>query len=194
VCSSDPATCQFGKRGSIAAIAEAKAYVKNHLSNSSFGYLTQCCIMTCVIQLASLWMLTLKDTSWLSFFTYVHGATMVATALSVPTVAQLKSYFPGTPGSRYTTLIAIDILTYVALLVFLGASWLDDASVMNLTLLGTLRTVLQRFWDLVLNIALSSVPSATVISVTSCPVRPSTPDKCQKSCSVDTCRNLGAAM
>jgi hypothetical protein len=109
-------------------------------------------------------MLTLKDKSWLSFFTYVHGATMVATALFVPAVGQLKSYFPGTPGSRYTTLIAIDTLTFVALLVCLGASRLDDASVMNLTFIGTLRTVLERVWDLVLNIALASVPSATVYS------------------------------
>jgi hypothetical protein len=109
VCSSDPATCQFGKRGSIAAIAETRAYVKNHLSNSTFGYLTQFSIMTCVLQFTSLWMLTLKDTSWLSFFTYVHGATMVIMAFLFPMITQLNSYFPGTPGSRYTAFASVGL-------------------------------------------------------------------------------------
>ena len=52
------------------------------------------------------------------------------------------------------TLIAIDTLTFVALLVCLGASWLDDASVMNLTFIGTLRTVLERVCDLGLGLVL----------------------------------------
>jgi hypothetical protein len=175
VCSSDPATYQFGKRDSIAAIAEAKAYVKAHLSNSSFGYLTQFGFVTCVLELASLLMRTLKNTSWLSFFTYVHGTTMITIALLFPVLTQLKSYFPDTPGSRYTTLIVIDSLSFAALLVCLGASWLDDACVLNLALIGTLRSVANRVWDLALHSALSSASSATAMS------RPASPSTCHST-------------
>merc|ERR1711865_423423 len=147
---------------------------------SSFGYLTQFGFVTCVLELASLLMLTLKNTSWLSFFTYVHGATMVIIALLFPVFTQLKSYFPGTPGSRYTTLIAIDTLSFVALLVCLSASWLDDACVMNLAFIGTLHS------------ALSSASSATAMSRPAIPSTcHSTPDKCQKPCSVQRIHVLG---
>ena len=192
VCSSDPTTCQFGKRGSIAAIAEAKAYVKEHLSNSSFGYLTQFGFVTCVLELASLLMLTLKNTSWLSFFTYVHGTTMVIMGLLFPVLTQLKSYFPDTPGSRYTAIESMDTLSFVALLVCLGASWLDDACVMNLAFIGTLRSVANRVWDLALHSALSSASSATAMSRPAIPSTcHSTPDKCQKPCSVQRIHVLG---
>jgi hypothetical protein len=122
VCSSDSPTCHVGKRDSLVAIAEVKTSAKEHLSNSFFGYLTQFALVNCALQLASLWMLTPKNTSWLSFFTYVHGATMIITAFLFPVLAQLKSYFPDTPGSRYTAFAFVDTLMFVSLLVCLGAS------------------------------------------------------------------------
>ena len=118
--------------------------------------------MTGVLVLASLVVLTPKSicsTWWRSFFTYVHGATTTIAGLILPTLAQLKSYFPDTPGPRFTAFVFTDTLTFIALLVFLGASWLGDASVMTLTIIGTLRTLVHGLWDLALGIALSRAPS-----------------------------------